>query len=101
MQAKVIELLLILSLSFNIAHDAFIAINEQSVCETISKYVMEQAEDSECGNIGEFHYLFHFTAILSPVHLISPSAFKTEPIRFDRTVQTILLEDKQVKPPIA
>ena len=101
MRAKVIQLLLIISLSFNIAHDAFIAINEVSVCENISEYVMEQTVGSECGHIGESHYLFHFTAILSPIHLIPQSAFKAEPIRFNRTVHTILLEDKQVKPPIA
>jgi hypothetical protein len=101
MRAKVIQLLLIISLSFNIAHDAFIAINEQSVCENISEYVMEQTEGSECGNTGESHYLFHLTAILSPIHLIPQSASKTELICFTRTVHTALLEDKQVKPPIA
>lgn len=101
MRTKVIQLLLIISLSFNIAHDAFIAINVQSVCEDISEYVMEQTEGRECGNIGESHYLFHFTAILSPTQLISQSVLKTEPIHFNRTVHTTLLEDKQVKPPIA
>ncbi|UFH59568.1 hypothetical protein [Sulfurovum mangrovi] len=101
MKARVIQLLLIISLSFNIAHDAFIAINEQSLCENISEYVMEQTEGSECGNIGESHYLFHFTAILSPLKLIPQSAGKTEPIHFNCRVHTALLKDKQVKPPIA
>lgn len=100
MKAMVIQVLLILSLSFNIAHDAFIAINEHSVCEHISEHISEQTESSEYGNIGDFHYLFHLTAILSPLHLIPPSVFQTEPIRFNRTVHTTLFEDKQVKPPI-
>ena len=101
MRSKLIRLLLLFALSINIAHDAIIAVNEQPIRESVSEYVLEQTKNSECGNMGELHHLFHFSAIITPIELSIHPTEHLCVIDYRSTAQPFFLSDLSIKPPIA
>ena len=67
MKATIVRVLLLLSLSFNITHAAFIAIEDDHArCHhtTAVDFVLEQNSSDDCGDLCKMHHLFHFMAIL-------------------------------------
>lgn len=66
MNKKLVQLLLLLSLSFNIAHASVIAMEDDCHTETAYEYVMEQSQTSDCGDLCDLIHLFHWTAIITP-----------------------------------
>lgn len=102
MRSKLVHLLLLFALSINIAHDTIIAVGEQHVTESISEYIQEQSQSSECGNMGEsHHHLFHFSAIFVSLQLCFNPLTNISVIDYSTTVRPILLPDTKIKPPIA
>lgn len=100
-KTKIIKIILIMSLFFNIAHDAVIALSEQHVNESISEYILEQQQGSECGNAGESHHLFHFCAIHTESPFNLQRLLQSSMIVSETSTFEYFLRDKQIKPPIA
>lgn len=67
MRSKLIYLLLLTALTFNIAHASIIASQDHCDHESISEYVLEQSESQECHDLCDLHHLFHMTAIITEV----------------------------------
>ncbi len=67
MKTTIVKLLLLLSLSFNITHAAFIAMeDDHTACHhaTTTQFVSEQSSGDDCGDLCKMHHFFHFMAIL-------------------------------------
>lgn len=101
MKTRFIQIILIMSLFFNIAHDAVIAVHEHDVSESISEYILEQQQSSDCGNMGESHHLFHLAAILSSNQLDLHLLYQSGMIGFKSSTYQNSLLDRQIRPPIA
>ena len=80
MKSDIIKLLLLLSLFFNIAHASIIISEEHCSHKSASQYVQELDHDTECGDLCDFHHLFHFTAIITPaVQYIAAEKYTERP----------------------
>lgn len=64
MKQRFIQFLLLFSLLFNITHASVIAMEENCKHESINQYIAEQEHQTSCGDLCDFHYLFHFIAIV-------------------------------------
>ena len=62
---KIIKLLLLLSMFFNIVHASVIAMEDDCHHDTVTEYLMEQNIADDCGDLCDMDHLFHFIAILS------------------------------------
>ena len=104
MKPVIIKLLLLFSLSFNITHAAFIAIeDDHTVChhDTVEKFVMEQAASDECGDLCDMHHLFHFMAIIeTPLVTFDTCIANETPLATQRLYDTAIPQT-DIKPPIA
>ena len=96
-----VKLLLLLALFFNIAHASVIASEEHCVHESVSEYVQEMEQGTDCGDLCHFHHLFHFSAIITAAVEVIPT------IQYAGQPDTELLayhppfRETENKPPIA
>lgn len=67
MRSKLIHFLLLMALTFNIAHASIIASEDHCEHESISEYVLEQSSSQDCHDLCDIHHLFHMTAIITPL----------------------------------
>ena len=101
MKKKFIQLLLLCSLFFNIAHATVIAIEEDCHHDTVHEYLLDTHVDDDCGDLCELHHLFHFMAILD-VSLVDfdnlgiITRFMQESVHY-----TPPFKQTTIKPPIA
>ncbi len=103
MKTTIVKLLLLLSLSFNITHAAFIAMeDDHTECHhaTAIQFVSEQSSGDDCGDLCKMHHLFHFIAILDEtVPVVEVPALQDAP-QSKTTAHTPPFETTEHKPPI-
>ena len=71
MKTKLIHIVLLLAMTFNIVHASIIAVEDHCEHESISEYVSEQFESQDCDDLCDIHHLFHMTAIVTPEVILS------------------------------
>lgn len=98
MKKKLVQLLLLCSLFFNIAHATVIAMEED--CHHESEYVLDTHVDDDCGDMCDTHHLFHFMAILDrPSMDLSTYHYKTL-LTYTNALYTQNIHKTTIKPPI-
>ena len=101
MKKKLIHLLLLCSLFFNIAHAAVIVLEEDCHHETAYEYVLEQTKSSDCGDICDMHHLFHFMAIVATPQLLCTAPKHTVKLTHKNRLYSPAFKQSTIKPPIA
>jgi len=104
LKAFVIKLLLLLSLSFNISHAAFIALEDNhDTCHhpTVSDFAKQQTQSDECGDLCDMHHLFHFMAIIETPIVALDTLIITETPFISKTLYDTSIPKTDIKPPIA
>ena len=101
MKKKFIQLLLLFSLFFNVAHASLIAIEDECHHETAHEYVLEQSQSSECGDLCDMHHFFHFMAILDSPVLSLNTIHAQDKLTHQNTYYTPPFQKTNIKPPIA
>ena len=101
MKLKFIQVVLFLSIAFNITHAAFIASEDHCSHENVLEYVGEMSQSQDCDDICDMHHLFHLTAIITPTIVVSIS-----PKNIDQPDSELLtyhppFKRTEQKPPIA
>jgi len=96
-----INILLLLSLLFNIAHATIIATEDDCHHETAHEYVLEQTQASDCGDLCELHHLFHFIAIVTAPELDFNTIQHKDKITLKVLQYTPPSQKTNIKPPIA
>lgn len=101
MNKKLVQLLLLLSLTFNIAHASVKAMEDDCHHETAHECVMEQTQVSECADLCDIHCLFHFIAILDTPHVDSDASYYKLKPAYSLTFYTPPFKEISIRPPIA
>jgi len=96
-----IQLLLLCSLFFNIAHASIIAVEDECHHESVHEYVLEQSETTECGDLCDIHHLFHFMAIIDTPLVTTETNFNKTELTHKSTHYTPPFQKTNIKPPIA
>ena len=100
MKVLLIKILLLMSLAFNISHDSIIAEDDGCAHESVVQYILEQNHTIDCGDVCDFHHLFHFIAIIQTVD-ISPSTLETHIMLSNKEIYPpSTLHERNIKPPI-
>ncbi len=97
---KMIQFLLLLSLSFNIVHASVIAIEDDCTHETAVEYSMEQHHDTDCEDLCDMHHLFHFMAIINSSDIVFHTSHYKNVLLHKATHYTPPFQITLVKPPI-
>ena len=95
--------MLLLSLSFNISHAAFIAVeDEHDTCHhaTVADFAKQQMESDECGDLCDMHHLFHFMAIIETPMVTFDNIIMTETPFISKTLYDTSIPQTDIKPPI-
>jgi len=104
MKSLIVKLLLLLSLSFNISHATFLAIEEShDSCHhtTVSDFAKQQTQSDACGDLCDIHHLFHFIAIVETPIVIFDDIIMTERPFVSKTLYDTSIPQTDIKPPIA
>ncbi|WP_201352731.1 hypothetical protein [Hydrogenimonas urashimensis] len=97
---RFVKYLLLMALFVNAAHAYFIAAEERCHHETVQTYVMEVDHGSDCGDLCDFHHMFHLQAIpLTPVVMLSRFSNRLELPEY-KDPCTFPLHDPSYRPPI-
>ena len=97
---KIIKLLLLLSMFFNIVHASVIAMEDDCHHDTVTEYLMEQNIADDCGDLCDMDHLFHFIAILSTPNVnFDTSAHNAQPTQ-KSTLYYPPFKENTTKPPI-
>jgi len=101
MRSKIIHLLLLMALTFNIAHASIIAVEDHCDHESVSEYVLEQSDSQQCNDLCDLHHLFHLTAIITPtISFLNATQFRETP-KTELLTYHPLFKETENKPPIA
>jgi len=100
MKLKFIQVLLLLAIAFNITHAAFIATEDHCSHENVLEYVGEMSQSQDCDDICDMHYLFHLTAIITPVIVVSISPKYTDHPDSELLTYHTSFKRAEQKPPI-
>lgn len=101
MKKRLVQLLLLLSLFFSIAHASVIAIEDDCHHETVHEYIMEQTQALDCGDLCDIHHVFHFMAILDTPHGDFNIKYYKLKLAHTLTYYTPPFQEINIKPPIA
>jgi len=101
MKLKFIQVLLLLAIAFNITHAAFIATEDHCGHEKVLEYVSEMTQSQDCDDICDIHHLFHLTAIITSVIVVSMSPKYTEQPDSKLLIYHPPFKRTEQKPPIA
>ena len=101
MKTKLIYIVLLLAMTFNIAHASIIATEDHCEHESISEYVLEQFESQDCDDLCDIHHLFHMTAIITPEIILSLAPKYTEQPSCELLTYHPPFKRTEKKPPIA
>lgn len=99
-----IKLLLLLSLSFNIAHEAIIAIADDcKECHnnTLYDYVYEVDVSSDSTDLCTMDHCFHFTAIIGTSNISYDDSLYIIQLTQKNTFYSPPPKETSIKPPIA
>ena len=99
-----VKLLLLLALSFNVAHAVFIASHDshnQAFVDKAPQAKVHQAQSSSNNDLCELHHLFHIPAIID----VAPYAYvfdvaDPKPVSI-RSLYRMFYFERKTKPPIA
>ena len=100
MKRKMVHVLLLLSLFFNIAHAYVIAAAEQCVHETPVEYVLEQSQSNDCGDLCDLHHMFHWSAIVTETPSAPQAHLPPQQPEYYTRLHLITLPKNDTKPPI-
>ena len=101
MRNRLLHMILLLSLFFNIAHATIITIEEHCIQESVSEYIAEPDHNAQCSDLCDYHHLFHFTAILSAAIEVPDTSFPCEQPDTKELVWYPPFGETANKPPIA
>ena len=101
MKKKIIQLLLLCSLFFNITHASVIAMEDECHHESVHEYVLEQSDTAECGDLCDMHHLFHFMAIINISLVAIETNFNKTELTHKATRYIPPFQKINIKPPIA
>jgi len=101
MKKNFVHFLLLFSFFFNIAHASIIATEDTCQHETAHEYISEQAHATDCGDLCELHYLFHFMAIISTITIHFDVKHDKTLLAEKPTLYTPPFKKTSIKPPIA
>ena len=80
MRSKFIQILLLFTMMFSIAHASIIAVEDHCDHETATEYVNEMTQSQECDDLCDIHHLFHLTAIITAtLQFSSTQKYKEQP----------------------
>ena len=101
MRSRLLPLLLLFAIVFNIAHASITSTEEHCMHEDIGEYILKQDQGIECGDLCDFHHLFHFTAIImAPIELFG-APFYTAQSHAEELNYSPPFQETANKPPIA
>jgi len=101
MRSKLIHLLLLITLAFNIAHASIIASHDDCHHEIASEYVLEQSDSQDCHDLCDIHHLFHLNAIITTtISFINTVQFRETP-KAELLTYHPPFKETENKPPIA
>jgi hypothetical protein len=100
LKLKIIKLLLLLSLFFNITHASIIAMENECHHDTLTEYVMEKNIADECGDLCDMHHLFHFMAILNTPNIDFDTLTHNEQPTQEMLLYHPPFKETTIKPPI-
>lgn len=103
MKRRIIKLLLLLSLSFNIAHATIIAIADDCTeCHnnTLCDYAYETNVVADSADLCTMHHFFHFIAIINVFNAQFDAFAHSEEPTQKNTFYSPPLEETSIKPPI-
>ena len=101
MKNKLIQVLLLCALFFNITHASLIAVEDECHHESVHEYVLEQSDTANCGDLCDMHHLFHFMAIIDTPMLAIENNFTQVKLTHKTTRYTPPFKQTNIKPPIA
>jgi hypothetical protein len=99
---KIIQLLVLFSMFFNISHASLIALADdcEHAHETLT-LVLDDSEHNDCDDLCDIHHLFHFMAILiTPDTSFNHIDYK-EVLSLKAIYYTPPFKQTTIKPPIA
>jgi len=99
LKKKLIQLLLLFSLFFNIAHATVIALEDD--CHHETEYVLDTHVDDDCGDMCDTHHLFHFMAIIAAPNVFVNAPMPTVRLIHKNRLPTTPFKQSTIKPPIA
>jgi len=100
MRKKLIRMLLLMSMLFNIAHASILSIENHCTHNQLSNYIAEQDHATDCGDLCDLHHLFHFAAVVDTPIQLSKLTFKKEKYTTQSHPYQSPLRDSDIKPPI-
>ena len=95
-----VQIVLLLSLFFNIAHAFVIVSQEQCVHESPIEYVMEQSHSNDCGDVCDLHHFFHWSAIIMKIESLDTISSWQQLYTY-KNLHFITLSTNTIKPPIS
>jgi len=101
MRSKLIHLLLLMALIFNIAHASIIATVDHCDHESVNEYVMEQSDSQDCHDLCDLHHLFHLTAIITVTVTFIHTSLNREIPSAELVLYHPSFKETENKPPIA
>jgi hypothetical protein len=101
LKKKLIQVLLLCALFFNITHASLIAVEDECHHESVHEYVLEQSDTANCGDLCDMHHLFHFMAIIDTPMLAIENNFMQLKLTHKTTLYTPPFKETNIKPPIA
>ncbi len=101
MKARLIRIVLLLAMIFNITHASIIATEDHCEHESINEYISEQFASQDCDDLCDIHHLFHLTAIITTPIFTPLSPKYTEQPNSDLLTYHPPFKRTEQKPPIA
>jgi uncharacterized membrane protein len=102
MKLKFLHILLLVAITFNITHASIIALDDHCDHENgVSQHIVQIEQQSEtCGDLCDFHHLFHMTAIMTATLPLHFAKHKEDPTTKLLTPQPTF-NTTQNRPPIS
>ena len=100
MKNRLIQILILCSLFFNIAHATLLALEEDCHHDSVSEYVMDTHAEDDCGDLCDLHHYFHFMAVVSCDYHSFEHCYTEESFTLMLAEYTPPLIATDIKPPI-
>ncbi len=100
MRSRFIQILLLLAMTFNIAHASIIASEDHCGHENVFEYVGEMSHSQDCNDLCDIHHLFHMTAIITPAFSFLTEVHETEQPNATLLSYNPPFKETENKPPI-
>ena len=97
---RFLKLFLLLSLFFNSAHAYIIVEDEHCTHQSSLSFVVDISQSDDCGDMCDLHYLFHWSAIVTPYTSLCDADLAKQKPQVIKQLYTTLLITQDLKPPI-